>query len=316
MKALFCEEKYPQLTSGSPLYTTQITQPTISGSKASGSLVEVGESISINRVKATPTSFDRTQIYVKGFTYGYSDTINGGTISSTEITTSWDPEQKSNTFYTLTPSIYTGFTGDLPISASSVSASTCELENCTLIAGLGENTYKVKETAPTFVGSHTGITSKYIISNLGGRDEAHKSPEISGSATDREQTPDARTGSYTVIGVYPVYSNIKNGKFISGATEGFALQTGVTFVISSVPTEAGSLYNFMFDYPATKSISNFETKDVEGNWTPFSAWYDAKSEEITKTINGKPYKYYRLTTGGGNGDSKGYRITLNESLNK
>lgn len=316
LKALFCEEKYPQLTSGSPLYTTQITPPTISGPKTSGSLVEVGESISINRVKATPVSFDKTQIYVKGFMHGYSDTINGDAISSTEITTSWDPEQKSNTFYTLTPSIYTGFTGDLPISASSVSASTCELENCTLIAGLGENTYKVKETAPTFVGSHTGITSKYIISNLGGRDEAHKSPEISGSATDREQTPTDKTGSYTVIGVYPVYSNIKNGKFISGATEGFALQTGVTFVISSVPTEAGSLYNFMFDYPATKSISSFETKDVEGNWTPFSAWYDAKSEEVTKTINGKSYKYYRLTTGGDNGDSKGYKITLNESLNK
>ena len=87
-------------------------------------------------------------------------------------------------------------------------------------------------------------------------------------------------------------------------------------MISSVPTEVGSLYNFMFDYPTTKSISNFETKDMQGNWTPFSAWYDAKSEEITKTINGKSYKYYRLTTGGGNGDSEGYRITLNESLNK
>lgn len=316
LKALFCEEKYPQLTSSSPLYTAYITQPTITGSKTSGSLVEVGESISINKVKATTTNFDNNQIYVRGFTYGYSDTISGDTISSTGITTNWNPRQKSDTYYTLTPNIYTGFTGDLPISASSISASTCELENCNLIAGLGENIYKVKETAPTFVGSHTGITSKYIISNLGGRAEGHKSPEISGSTTDREYTPLDKTGSYTVIGVYPVYSNIKNGKFISGATEGFALQTGVTFVISSVPTEVNSDYNFMFDYPATKSISNFELKDMQGNWTPFSSWYDAKSEEITKTINGKPYKYYRLTTGGGNGDSEGYRITLNESLNK
>lgn len=94
-----------------------------------------------------------------------------------------------------------------------------------------------------------------------------------------------------------------------------ALQKTTSFTFENTPTEVGSANNFMFDYPASHEISKFEMKDPSGNWADFSADYNKKAAEITKTIHGVDHAYYRLTTAGGNGPMT-YRITLNKTLDQ
>ena len=127
--------------------------------------------------------------------------------------------------------------------------------------------------------------------------------------------PAAKSSStYEVTAVRPVYSNISNGAFKADADVRFALQSSATFTVT-VPTEVGSANNFMFDYPKTHTISSFKVKDLQGNWVPFSAYYNATSTTVTKTIQGVEHEYYRLTTGGGNGNGE-YQIVLNKTLNQ
>jgi hypothetical protein len=188
-----------------------------------------------------------------------------------------------NHVYQLESSISAGFSGqtsDLPNLVQASASTSCVLESCTLVADLGTNTYKVEEDAPKFVGSYDAIDEVYIVSNLGGRSEDKKSVtfEASGNiekdANSDKNSTNSRT--FSVVGVYPVYSNIKSNAFTQNADTAFALQTGKTITIESVPTEVGSSYNFMFDFPATNSISSFKVKDLQGNWVPFTAFYEVQ----------------------------------------
>ncbi len=312
---LLCVEKYPVVNANTPSFTASITAPSIKTSVGnSGVLVEVGSSIPFNEIKANSVSISPTNPKVSTFTYGYSDAIDGEIINESAISVAWDVEPMPNEVYTLSATTV-GFTGQVPENVSNANVESCNLPATTFTANFGENKYSVTESAPKQSGSHDGIEEKYIVSNLGGRDETHKSPSIA-AENGSEKSVTNKTSNFIVYGVYPVYSNIKNNAFISDASEKFKLQTGTTFTIENIPTEVDSENNFMFDYPKTKSITNFETVDVQGKFVPFGGFYNATSSVITKTINGKDYEYYRLTTGGGNGPSGKYRITLSDSLNK
>ena len=315
LRKLLCVEKYPAVNANTPSFTVSITPPSIKTSVGnSGVLVEVGSSILFNEIKANSVSITTTDPKVSTFTYGYSDTINGEIINKSAISVTWDVDPMPNEVYVLSATTI-GFTGQVPEKVSNADNELCKLPATSFIANFGENKYSVTESAPKQIGTHGAIGKKYIVSNLGGRDEKYKSPSIDAD-NGSEKTVSSKTSNFIVNGVYPIYSNIKNNGFISDASEKFDLQTGTTFTIENIPTEVDSANNFMFDYPETKSITNFETVDVQGKFVPFGGFYNAKSREITKTINGKDYKYYRLTTGGGNGPSGKYRITLSDSLNK
>lgn len=328
LKALLCVEIYPTSVKSTPNFNVKIITPSISASAGtvsinSGALVEVGQSITFGSLTADTVSiYGQVNPTVSGLKHGYSDVVSGGTInSSTTISTEWDIKQMNNHVYQLESSISAGFSGqtsELPNLVQASESTSCVLASCTLVADLGTNTYKVEEDAPKFVGSYDAIDEVYIVSNLGGRSEDKKSVtfEASGNiekdANSDKNSTNSRT--FSVVGVYPVYSNIKSNAFIQNADMAFALQTGKTITIESVPTEVGSSYNFMFDFPATNSISSFKVKDLQGNWVPFTAFYEVQEQTIEKTIQGVKHNYKRLTTGGGNGNGS-YQITLTNALN-
>lgn len=214
LKALLCVEIYPVPTKNIPKFTVTITAPTIQapdGLTNIGTtskpeyLAEIGQVLSFGTVTATNSSISKTEPKVSGFEHGYSDTIDGEKISSTSITASWSVKQKNKNVYLLTPSA-TNFIGTLPSEVYDEVSTNCILPAVDLTVADGANTYKVTEDGPAFIGSHNGIASKYIVSNLGGRKEEEKSVAID-AEENVEVDSTNKTGSLTVTGVYPIFTN-------------------------------------------------------------------------------------------------------------
>jgi hypothetical protein len=101
----------------------------------------------------------KTEPTVSGFENGYSATIDGEIIENTSVSGAWTINQKDETVYTLKAE-KTNFTGDIPASGSNASNSSCTLAACTLTAVEGDNTYKVTESAPAYVGTYTGVAEQ------------------------------------------------------------------------------------------------------------------------------------------------------------
>lgn len=210
LKALLCVEIYPEPEANTPTYTASISAPTISAKIGSttisnNALVEVGQVISFAAVTAKEVSTTPTNPKVTGFTHGYCATKDGVVNTATTITGSWTISQAADTVYELKPS-KTNFTGDVPASATSATYSSCQVAACELTAVQGDNTYSVAETAPKYVGTSTAIDSMFVVSNLGGRDDNEKSPAID-AIESKEVTASAKTGSFKVVGTYPMYTN-------------------------------------------------------------------------------------------------------------
>lgn len=317
-RKFFIKKIYPKTSKNSSTYTATISDVTAplaiySTTVSDGAIVEVGTPIEFAPVTAEKVAISTIDPVVSGFKYGYQDTLDGEVNEATSITTSWDVQVKENNVYQLTATV-TKFAGEVPATVQDADAAECTLSDVTFVAGLGDNVYSVNEDAPAFVGSHEGIASRYVVSNMGTVEEAEKSVSVDAVAQKTVQPLD-KSVKFTVKGVYPVYSNISDGAFVADANVRVALQEGAVFVFESTPNENGSAYNFMFDYPATHEVSSFKLKSIDGSWVDFASDYDAKSQVIKKSIQGVEYDYYRLTTAGGNG-SNSYQITLNKALNK
>ena len=205
LKALLCVEIYPTPTKNTPKYTVSIETPSITANVENNTLVEVGQKITFNTVTANAVSISKTEPKVSGFTHGYSDSIDGDINTNKSISGAWTVSQAENNVYELSAT-KTGFNGSTPETKQASSANECILNGCELTASEGTNTYKVTEDAPKHTGSHNGVESKYIVSNLGGRKEDKKSIAIS-AESGVEKDPDNKTGEFKVIGVYPVYTN-------------------------------------------------------------------------------------------------------------
>lgn len=207
LKALLCVEIYPTPTANTPTYSVSISAPTITANVNENALVEVGQQITFNAVTAKAVTINKTNPKVETFDNGYSTTIDGEIVESTNITSEWTVSQMDGNVYELTASIVSGFTGTVPTSVQNATASNCVLASCTLTAAEGTNTYKVLEDAPKHTGSHNGVASVYIVSNLKGRSEDKKSPSIAATTTNVEKEPENKSKSFTVTGLYPIYTN-------------------------------------------------------------------------------------------------------------
>lgn len=207
LKALLCKEIYPVPTKNTPDYTVSITAPSVTASSVNNNtLVEVGQKITFNSVTATNVTVNKTQPIVSGFTYGYTDTMGGTVVNNSSISGAWTINQKTDNVYELSATI-SGFTGTKPTTVQNADNTQCKLASCELTATLGTNTYTVTENAPVFVGSYTGVNTKYVVSNLGGTSEEHKSVNISASTSNIEKDPENKSTIFTVTGVYPIYVN-------------------------------------------------------------------------------------------------------------
>lgn len=206
LKALLCVEIYPVPTKNTPDYSVSITAPSISSDDiATGKLVEIGQEITFKTVSAKNVTIDKTEPLVEGFEHGYSESVDGDVVESDSISAAWTVSQKEGEVFTLSASA-TGFTGTLPTTVTATTYDGCVLASCTLTAVAGTNKYAVTEDAPKHVGSHTGITQYYVVSNLGGRKDEEKSIAIE-AESDVERDAENKTATFTVTGVYPMYTN-------------------------------------------------------------------------------------------------------------
>ena len=307
LKNLLCVEIYPSTSKNTPTFSISISSPTISipnGLTKVGSdyLAEVGQTVAFSSVTANSVSVSKTEPKVSGFEHGYSSTIDGVINTQTAITSSWSISHKSGEVYKLSAS-KTGFGGTIPSTVSSTTAGSCILSTCSLVAAEGANTYTVSETAPKYVGSFTGIDSKYIVSNLKGRSEDKKSQAIA-SQTNVEETAENKSTTFTVIGVCPIYTN--------GVTASTTDSTAATMADLGAPVSDYGTKLGLMKADSTFALS-FAHQDLEpysvclpGNWKitsakaidPLTKTYavDCKAKfvskgTITKTIQGKEVTY-------------------------
>lgn len=205
---LLCQNIYPEVTTNTDevKYKVEIPSFSISATGASNNAtVEIGTSITFGSITANNVTVTKTNPQVSGFTHGYSDSLTGDIVNEDSITEEWTVNNISGGTFTLTASS-SKFSGTLPTKAENAVYSSCKLSGCTLTVTEGENKYTVTESAPQQIGSHNGISSKFIVSNLGKRENDKKSDAIA-SETDVKQTPANKSASFTVNGVYPIYTN-------------------------------------------------------------------------------------------------------------
>ena len=251
---------------------------------------------------------------VSGFTvgnvvYGYSDSIDGTITKSNSVSGAWNVTQMTDQVYKLSATIVSGFTGgSVPTTVTAATNSDCVLTGCTLTAVLGTNIYKVTEDAPKHTGSHNGVSSKYIVSNLGGRSESKKSPSIPATTTNVDKDPENKTTSLTVIGVYPIFTNGATASTVdsvAAAMEGLAspvtgdgtklalMKSGTSFAVSfasqkSAPytlylpgtwkiSTANAIDGFTSQYAINckdnfKKSNNTTTRTIQGNEVTYSIY--------------------------------------------
>jgi len=312
LKALLCVEIYPTTSKNSPSFSLSLSNPSISANVNSGSLVEVGTEVVINSVVSKGVGVSKTDPKVSGFKHGYSDTIDGTINTSTSISTSYTYAQKSGEVYSLSAS-KSGFVGDVPASASNATYGSCSLASVAFTVAVGTNTYSVSNGGPAYEYSHPGIPSKYIVSNLGGRNNDNKSVSIAAVSTTTSNRPSS-SASYSVTGVYPVYTNMVS-ETVSNTVDvnkRLSLSSGKVFEISFGP-ETDAYHAFA--YPATHSLSTVEI------YNTMSKAYEtytggSSTEDATYTVQGNElaYKVWKRA-GNAYSETTKFRFTLNKNLN-
>ena len=332
ISALACVELWPNpaATASYGKLTSTLSAPSSTQSwSGSNKLVEYGSTIAVGKVTAADASANKPALTFENFSYGFATTTGKhpvdknakpSSVNATVTTATTDVE------YTLSRTYSTNVGRPADHSADSVkgangSGLSFAAENVT--AGLGANTVVFTLSVNKQIHSATVAAPSvyYALSNLGNTDKDNEPQQKVDKTATYTYTPDPAipasksSSTYTVTGVWPVYSNINNGAFTSDATTRYNLQTSNVFEFIDTPTEVGSANNFMFDYPATFTVSKFEMKDPSGNWVAFAGSYTAASEPFDKTVQNVKRSYKRLTTAGGNGSMK-YRITLNKTLDK
>ena len=329
ISALACVELWPNpaATASYGTLTSTLSAPSSTQSwSGSNKLVEYGSTIEVGKVTAANASANAPALTFSNFTYGFATTTDKhknatpSSVNATVTTATTDVE------YTLSRTYSDNVGRPADHSADSVkgangSGLSFAAENVT--AGLGANTVKFTLSVNKQIHSATVAAPSvyYALSNLGNTDKDNVSQQKIDKTSTYTYTPNPAipasksSSTYTVTGVWPVYSNIKSGAFTADATTRYTLQTSNVFEFIDTPTEVGSANNFMFDYPATHTVSKFEMKDPSGNWVAFAGSYTAASAPFNKTVQGVERSYKRLTTAGGNGSMK-YRITLNKALDK
>jgi hypothetical protein len=283
---LFCKEIYPNTSANTPSYSVSIDAPAINTTDANnGELVEVGAIINFGEVTTPKAKTSKTDPKVSGLIHGYWVEGEDGSWSinkNTSLTTGWIIEQKDDSKYKLTPTI-SGFTSDsLPTTVEG--DSSIKLDECTLKASLGVNSYTVKVNSPIYTGSHPGIDKVYVVSNLGNKSDkmTPEIPEASGVEHDKTSAT-----TFKVTGVYPVYSNRTGDNSLNSETavNREDLSEGSTFEITyGKETDGTNKYVNMFAFPATHTLSKIEVyNDTFDAWSDFGG-FDADNPEIGVTV--------------------------------
>lgn len=314
LKALLCVEIYPAPSKNTPDYTVSISAPSL-GTPTGDSLVksgnnylaEIGAELSFGEVTANAVSVSKTNPTVSGFTHGYSSELEGENIvDATSVFSEWTVTQMANNVYELSAS-KSGFTGDLPTTVQNAAAASCKLAACKLTVASGTNTYTVTEDAPKHSGTHPGVASYYVVSNLGGRKETEKSPAIAQTETAVEKDPSNQSASFTVTGLYPVYAN---GVVASTTDATAAAMADLAAHVSGDGTKLSLMKAdtaFAISFAAhTEGVEGYRLY-LPGSWTVKSAMainantakfavdqkakFVALKDKVKRTVQGKEVEY-------------------------
>lgn len=314
LKALLCVEIYPAPSTNTPDYTVSISAPSL-GTPTGDSLVksgnnylaEIGAEISFGAVTANAVSVEKTNPTVSGFTHGYSSELEGENIvDATSISSEWTVTQMDNNVYELSAS-KSGFTGDLPATVQNAAAASCKLDACKLTVVSGTNTYTVTEDAPKHSGTHPGIASYYVVSNLGGRKETEKSPAIAQTTTAVEKDPSNKSASFTVTGLYPVYANgvvasttdataaamADLAAHVSGDGTKLSLMKADTAFAISFAAHVKNVEGYRLYLPGTWTVKS--AMAINANTGKFAVDQKAKfvalKDKVKRTVQGKEVEY-------------------------
>ena len=313
LRDLLCKEIYPtvSLLPTNPIITFEGAK----GATASNykSIMRIGSVLNLNEVTLNEATISDCSRVASGFKYGYS-TSNDCTKDGDGNPQKVDGTSSLTGKYSLIESYSPSSIGTVRTSNSSENYEDVKFSSGSVTIGLGSNKISFKSTSPSGVYSHPEYPEYYVVSNLGNTDSKYilqETDAVNGTVDSVEVNSEI-----SITGVYPVYVNIDfdAGKLISDTNE--MTLTKSKEIVIDVPTEVETGLNFMFDYPATHSINNFNVKSVDGNFTEFKGSYEKEFETLTKVVEGNEIEYKRLKTTGKSTEGPGtYQIILSFGLN-
>lgn len=311
LRDLLCKEIYPIVS----LYQTEpkITFNGINGTIVSNSknIMKVGSILNLNPIELYEASISKCSRSGVGFTYGYSST------NDNEKDGDKPEEIKGESSlvgkYSLTETYSQGYMGVPRTVESSENYKDVKFDSGSVKIGLGSNIINFNATSPSGVYSHPEYPECYVVSNLGNTNSDKKLSKVDSLNGTVDSV--VVSSSISVTGVYPVYNNISSGSLIEDMIE-IPLTTSKTFEFD-VPSEVASNIHFIFDYPATHTVTSFEIwNKFDNKFVEYAASYEKIYETVEKDINGIKYQYNRFaTTGNLQGEGK-YKITLSKGLDK
>lgn len=277
--------------------------------------MKIGSDLNLNPVTISSASISDGYRVGSGFTWGYSS-VDDSDVDNGENNPSAISAIKSlNGNYTLTETYSPTTIGSPRNVESSENYEDVKFGEGSVKIALGENIISFSASSPSGLYKHPEYPEYYVVSNLGKTDvnnKLSKSGEI--NATLNSITDNSK--SITVIGVYPVYTNIKSNSLVNvNDMEEMDLTDSDTIELI-VPSEVASQKHFTFDYPSPHEVISFMVKDVGGNFVDFASAYNKESETITKTINGEVVSYKRFITTGKLQGISTYKIKLSKPLSE
>lgn len=217
LKMLLVKEIYPEVSYVQPSLVGKFDSATALTVDLSnnGSVQEVGSAAFLEEI-AAPASTYQVQgeaAQVKGLKHGYSDALNGAVTLEENIKAAWNglAQIEEEGAFTLEVTSFSGFTGTKPSIVKGVSSAVMAGQS---IGAVSEGTNSITVTAkpPRYVGNNAGIGAKYIVSNVGGRSEEHKTSAIASVniTSDNAPSPTTIKGTRSVTGKYrcAVVSNV------------------------------------------------------------------------------------------------------------
>jgi hypothetical protein len=313
LRELLCKEIYPTVSLTTVNPTLSFGGITSWGSSNHSRIMKIGSDLNLKSVTIGSASISDGYRVGSGFTWGYSSTDDSDVDNGENNPASISAETSLNGNYTLTETYSPTTIGSPRTVVSSENYEDVKFGEGSVKIALGTNTITFSASSPSGSYKHPEYPEYYVVSNLGKTDvnkKLSKSGEI--NATLNSITDNSK--SITVIGVYPVYTNIKSDSLVDDMEEMDLTDSDTIELI--VPSEVASQKHFTFDYPSSHEVISFMVKDVGGNFVDFASAYNKESETITKTINGEVVSYKRFITTGKLQGVSTYKIKLSKPLSE
>ena len=302
LRKLLCVEKWPTTTSTKGTCSASVGNPTISADITKNSVVEYGSTITFNAITAKTASLSKTDSTVTGFTHGYGVAATGDAFTSTSVSAAWASDSVGSSTLTATVS---GFS-----SLATATGSTLPKQSVTADA-VGTNTLTVKTTTGKCSASLPSVPAYYIVSNMGNRDEEHKSEAI--DAGSFEVASVTNSVSFSVTAVYPVFNNVNADSLQAAVDKKMSLANTSVFEVA-YPTEVGVAHYASFAYPANRTLTVKILNTLSGNFEDYAGTATDVAETNKRSINGKDVQYNVWTrTGENKSGANTYQFTLSKS---